>query len=272
MFSGIVEEMGSVSSLIKNDAIELWDGKVGEGVELTVKAKVVLDGATNGCSICVNGVCLTVVSFDDEEFKVGLAPETLRQSNLEGLVEGDRVNLERALAVNGRNSGHFVQGHVDDVGTIVSMESDENSIVVKIKAPEELMRYIVPKGFIALDGTSLTVCEVDNRECTFTVMLVAYTQDHIVLPSNREGDKVNLEVDVLGKYVERSFSVFLDRLGALEQWQEEMDSQLKVTKASIPRNMGDKLERLDHLIKNRDLVLDLVENRLARLESQSKKE
>ncbi|CAN0322340.1 unnamed protein product, partial [Hapterophycus canaliculatus] len=102
------------------------------GVELTVKADTVLDGATEGCSIAVNGVCLTVTSFNGEEFKVGLAPETLRRSNLESLTAGDGVNLERALPVNGRNSGHFVQGHVDNVGTIVSMETDEDSLVVKV--------------------------------------------------------------------------------------------------------------------------------------------
>ncbi|CAB1101620.1 unnamed protein product [Ectocarpus sp. CCAP 1310/34] len=272
MFSGIVEEMGSVASLVKNEKVKLWDGSEGAGVELTVKANTVLEGATEGCSIAVNGVCLTVTSFNGDEFKVGLAPETLRRSNLEDLRAGDEVNLERALPVDGRNSGHFVQGHVDNVGTILSMEADEDSLVVKVEVPQDLVRYIAPKGFIAVDGTSLTVCEVNNQECWFTFMLVAYTQQHVVIPKKSKGDKVNLEVDVLGKYVERSLSSVLDRLGALEDWRETADRKLASSKdgAKVSEDIDFKIRHVEHKVKNRDMVLDVIENRLARLEAAEK--
>jgi riboflavin synthase len=194
MFSGIVEEMGVVRSLEHNTAARLWDGSSGEAVELTVEADVALEGASLGCSIAVNGVCLTVTEFDEHcfkpWFKVGLAPETLRLSNLAAVKAGDVVNLERALASGGRNSGHFVQGHVDNVGTILKFEPEGDSLWLRIGAPAELMRYIVPKGFIAIDGTSLTVCEVNHAEGWFTFMLVAYTQQHIIIPTKQVGDKV----------------------------------------------------------------------------------
>ncbi|CAM9641870.1 unnamed protein product [Discosporangium mesarthrocarpum] len=267
MFSGIVEEMGSIGSIIKNDKVALWDGTVGEGVELTVKAKTALEGATVGCSISVNGVCLTVTEFNDREFKVGLAPETLRRSNLEDLKTGDLVNLERALPADGRNSGHFVQGHVDDTGTITSLEPDGDSLTVKVQAPRELMRYIVPKGFIAVDGTSLTVCEVDNERCWFTFMLVAFTQKHIALPGKPVGSKVNLEVDVLGKYVERSLESVLGRLHSLEERSKAMENKLLRLKGISAAKIDERMDLVDHKVKVRDLVLDVIENRLARLES-----
>ncbi|CAN0135533.1 unnamed protein product [Ascophyllum nodosum] len=271
MFSGIVEETGSVSSLVKNDAVKLWDGALGEGVELTVKANTVLDGATEGCSIAVNGVCLTVTSFSREEFKVGLAPETLRRSNLGDLEEGDGVNLERALPVDGRNSGHFVQGHVDDVGTILNMEMDQDSLVVKVRAPQDLMRYIVPKGFISVDGTSLTVCEVNYEECWFSFMLVAYTQRNVIIPSKSEGDTVNLEVDVLGKYVERSLSSVLDRLSALEGWKKATALKLASMEGLRASDIDFKIGNVEHKVMNRDLILETVEGRLARLEHANAK-
>jgi riboflavin synthase len=193
MFSGIVEEMGQVVSLTKNEAMELWDGSVGEGTELVIKADVALDGAYEGASICVNGVCTTVVTYDGSSFKVGLAPETLRRSDLGGLKTGDAVNLERALAADGRNSGHCVQ-------------------------------FIVPKGFIAVDGTSLTVCEVNVEEGWFTFMLVAYTQSKIVVAQKEEGQFVNLEADVFGKYVERSMTSLLERVESLEATVRELQA------------------------------------------------
>ena len=215
MFSGIVEEMGTVKRLEKVAGIELWDGSVGEGWEMEVDAKVVLEQASLGCSIAVNGVCLTVTEFDEKRFAVGLAPETIRRTNLVNLKAGDPINLERALAADGRNSGHFVQGHVDDVGIIEELRPDGDSLYVKVrpdavgcdpvgpfgrclhlrgaesclshprqvKPPARLMPYIVPKGFIAVDGTSLTVCEVDYTEGWFNFMLVAYTQQKIIIPN-----------------------------------------------------------------------------------------
>lgn len=217
MFSGIVEEMGKVESLTRNPELTLWDGSVGEGTELVVKATTALDGAYLGASIAINGVCTTVTELTDNTFKVGLAPETLRRSNLGELENGMDVNLERSLPADGRNSGHFVQGHVDCTGTILSKTRDGESLWIKIKAPENFMSLVVPKGYIAVDGTSLTVCEVNQTECWFNLMLVAYTQSHIILPNKAVGDKVNLEADVLGKYVQRSMESLMERVVALEK-------------------------------------------------------
>jgi len=218
MFSGIVEEMGEVVSLKSSAEMTLWDGSVGEGTELVVKSPsgLVLDGAYEGASIAINGVCTTVVVFDDHSFKVGLAPETLRRSSLGDLSAGEPVNLERSLPADGRNSGHFVQGHVDCTGTILSKEPDGESLWIKVAAPPELMRLVVPKGFIAVDGTSLTVCEVDQKGGWFSFMLVAYTQAKIIVPQKEVGDKVNLEADVFGKYVAQSVGGLLERVAALE--------------------------------------------------------
>ena len=221
MFSGIVEEMGAVQRLEKVPRMEQWDGTVGEGWELDVKASEVLDGASLGCSIAVNGVCLTVTEFDDSVFTVGLAPETLRKTNIAKLSAGDPVNLERALPADGRNSGHFVQGHVDDVGEIVSLRPEGDSLWVTVKPPARLLPYIVPKGFIAVDGTSLTVCEVDHAAGTFNFMLIAFTQEKVVIAKKAVGDFVNLEVDVISKYVEQSLQAVLARVDALEKRLDE---------------------------------------------------
>mgnify|MGYP000088386688 CR=1 FL=1 len=162
MFSGIVEEIGTVNSLMKDSAVEMWDGSVGEGYILSVTTDVAFEDAYVGCSIAVNGVCLTATTLDTatKAITFGLAPETLRRSNLGSLHPKSPVNLERALRADGRNSGHFVQGHVDGTGTVVSKTVEGDSLWVRVRAPSELMRYIVPKGFIAIDGTSLTICEV----------------------------------------------------------------------------------------------------------------
>jgi riboflavin synthase len=217
MFSGIVEEIGSVARLEKRTDLPLWDGTVGEGWELEVKAEDVLSTAELGCSIAVNGVCLTVTAFDDSACSFGLAPETLRLTNLADLQPGAEVNLERALAADGRNSGHMVQGHVDDVGTIEELRPEGDALWVRVRPPARLMPYIVPKGFIAIDGTSLTVCEVNTTEGWFNFMLVAYTQQHIIIPKKPLGGKVNIEVDVTAKYVEKSMSALLGRVEALEE-------------------------------------------------------
>jgi len=206
-----------VKRLELKKGLKLWDGSVGEGWELQVGAQTVLDGAYLGCSIAVNGVCLTVTEFDGDSFTAGLSPETLRRTNLQELPSGAPVNLERALAADGRNSGHFVQGHVDDVGVIEEMRPDGEALWIRVKAPPRLMPYIVPKGFIAIDGTSLTVCNTNVADSWFDFMLVAYTQSKIILPSKQVGDAVNLEVDVTAKYVERSMGAMLERIEALER-------------------------------------------------------
>lgn len=191
MFTGIVEEIGSVRDLRQEEGS--W--------VLGVEAKLALEGARLGDSIAVNGVCLTVTDLATGAFAVGLAPETLSRTNLGDLKAGDRVNLERSMAADGRFGGHFVQGHVDGTGTLTAREVDGDSLRITVQAPAALMRYLVPKGYVAIDGTSLTV--IDALEDRFTFMLVAYTQQHIVLPTRPVGSRVNLEVDVFAKYVER---------------------------------------------------------------------
>eukprot|EP00568_Trieres_chinensis_P008438 CAMPEP_0183293470 /NCGR_PEP_ID=MMETSP0160_2-20130417/2144_1 /TAXON_ID=2839 ORGANISM="Odontella Sinensis, Strain Grunow 1884" /NCGR_SAMPLE_ID=MMETSP0160_2 /ASSEMBLY_ACC=CAM_ASM_000250 /LENGTH=286 /DNA_ID=CAMNT_0025454591 /DNA_START=21 /DNA_END=879 /DNA_ORIENTATION=+ len=230
MFTGIVEEMGEVVSLEERDDMTLWDGSKGKGTELTVKGKVAMDGAYLGCSICVSGVCLTATELDfpSDQFKVGLAPETLRRTYLGSLKPGSAVNLERASEIGGRNSGHFVQGHVDGIGTIIDRWTDEDSLFFKVQVDDDLLRYIVPKGFVAIDGTSLTVCEVDTRpdEKWFTFMLVEYTQKKIIIPQKVVGDPLNIEVDVLGKYSESAIAAVLPRIEELENRVKELEQKL----------------------------------------------
>jgi len=194
MFTGIVEEMGQVQSVSNSST----------GYEMTITARTALDGVQLGDSISVNGVCLTVTWFNANSFTVGVAPETRSLTNLERLKAGDPVNLERAVTPTTRLGGHYVQGHVDGVGELARMQPDGESLRVTINAPQELTKYMVPKGFIALDGVSLTL--VDVAATSFSIMLVAYTQQHIVLPTRQLGDLVNIEVDILGKYVEKLIS------------------------------------------------------------------
>ena len=191
MFTGIVEEIGSVESL----------SEIGGGWSLTVQAQTVLGGARIGDSLAINGTCLTVTALTTNSFTVGLSPETLRRTNLGDLRANDEVNLERSLAADGRIGGHFVQGHVDGTGTVRTFRPEGDSLWVTVEADPQLLRYIVPKGYIAVDGVSLTVVEVFPE--TFTFMLVDYTQQHITLPRKQLGSRVNLEVDILGKYVEK---------------------------------------------------------------------
>ncbi|MHB1415831.1 MAG: riboflavin synthase [Chloroflexota bacterium] len=190
MFTGIVEEVGKVRSL-----------KGGAEPSLTIEAKAILEDVHLGDSIAVNGVCLTVTAFEGSSFTVGLMPETLRRSNLGNLGPAAEINLERALAVGGRLGGHFVQGHVDGTGRLLEVRRDREALVVRFSAPPEVMRYIVPKGFVAVDGISLTVLDCDRA--SFAVSLVNFTQQHVTLANRRAGYVVNLECDILGKYVER---------------------------------------------------------------------
>ena len=189
MFTGIVEEVGRVQ--------RLW--QIDGGWQLRVAAASVLADVQLGHSIAINGTCLTVTEFNSEFFTVGLSPETLRCTNLGDLLPAAEVNLERSLAANGRIGGHFVQGHVDGTGVIAKKQAEGDSLWLTIEAAPDLLRLIVPKGYVAIDGTSLTV--VDVTSTYFTFMLVAYTQTHITLPRKPAGDRVNIEVDILGKYV-----------------------------------------------------------------------
>ncbi|PIM99290.1 Riboflavin synthase alpha chain [Handroanthus impetiginosus] len=199
LFTGIVEEMGTVKQLGFDQD---------NSFTMKIQASTVLEDVHLGDSISVNGTCLTVTEFDtvSSEFSVGLSPETLRKTSLGELERGSLVNLERALSPTTRMGGHFVQGHVDGTGEIVEMTPEGDSLWVKVKVQRELLKYIVPKGFIAIDGTSLTVVDVFDEEPCFNFMLVAYTQQKVVIPLKKVGQKVNLEVDILGKYVERLLS------------------------------------------------------------------
>ncbi len=190
MFTGIVEELGTVAAC----------QPTADGFDLSVNCKTVLDGSILGDSIAVNGVCLTVTALTDSQFTAGLAPETRQRTNLDSLTTGSPVNLERSVTPTTRMGGHFVQGHVDATGKIKSFTKDKDALWVAIEVPQTLMRYIVTKGYVTLDGTSLTV--VDVGDDWFNVTLVSYTQSHIVMPTKAVGDAVNVEVDVLGKYVE----------------------------------------------------------------------
>ncbi len=191
MFTGIVEEIGTVRHL----------RRVGSGYELAMSCALVTQDTRLGDSIAVNGVCLTVTQLAADGFTVGLSPETRSRTNLIHLASGDRVNLERSVTPTTRLGGHFVQGHVDGTGQISGFRRDEDALWLSITAAPAILRYIVPKGYVTLDGTSLTV--VDVNEQSFSVTLVAYTQQQIILPHKKAGDLVNIEVDVLGKYVEK---------------------------------------------------------------------
>ncbi len=191
MFTGLVEEIGIVAAVAKS----------ADSFDLTVSAATVLDGLKLGDSIAINGVCLTATAFNHNTFTVGLAPETLARTNLGDLVAGDPVNLERSLLPTTRLGGHFVQGHVDATGTISSFRPDKDALWLTVKTDPALMRYIVTKGYIAIDGTSLTV--VDTGADWFNVTLINYTQPKIILPRKKPGDRINLEVDILAKYIER---------------------------------------------------------------------
>ncbi len=191
MFSGIVEEVGTVQRWLRR----------GDSASLTIRAGQVLEGTRLGDSIAVNGTCLTVTRLSGDTFSVDLTPETLRRTNLGLLLPGDPVNLERSLAVGSRIGGHFVQGHVDGVGQVRTLRREGASVVIGFSAPPEVMRYVVVKGFIAVDGMSLTV--VDRLEDGFTVAIIPYTLEHTIAGNYRVGTVVNLEADILGKYVER---------------------------------------------------------------------
>lgn len=186
MFTGIVEETGSVIDRQEHG--------------LTIRAATVMPGMKLGDSIAVNGTCLTVVHFDAGQFQVDLAPETLRRTALGQLETGSAVNLERPLAVSDRLGGHIVQGHIDAAGRITSIRPEGDCFIFRIRAPKRLMPYIVEKGFIAVDGISLTV--VAKGDTSFTLSVIPYTLQNTNLREKSANHRVNLEMDILAKYVE----------------------------------------------------------------------
>ena len=191
MFTGIVEELGEIRETHRE----------ADSITLTIRATTVLDDVHHGDSIAVNGVCLTVVEFGDDFFTADLMQETLVRSSLGQVEVGSKVNLERATAVGQRLGGHIVQGHIDGTGEVISRTPGERWEVVRISLPEQLSKYVVEKGSIAVDGTSLTVSAVG--EGFFEVSLIPTTLTDSVIGSTAVGTKVNLEVDVLAKYVEK---------------------------------------------------------------------
>ena len=187
MFTGIVEEVGSV--------------KVVEESRLVIGASEVLSDVKVGDSIAVNGACLTVTTYDESGFSVDVVPETLRRTNLGELTSGSPVNLERSMPAYGRFGGHMVQGHIDGTAAIRSIESEGDALMVIFDAPPSIMRYLVEKGFISVDGASLTIVNCDNF--SFSVTIIPHTQENTVFKSKKVGDSVNLEVDIMAKYIER---------------------------------------------------------------------
>jgi riboflavin synthase len=185
MFTGIVEEVGSVVSI--------------SPTVLKVAAAKALVNLQLGGSVAVNGACLTAITFDSKTFSVNVMPETLQKTNLGLLKSGDKVNLERPLGLGGELGGHLVQGHVDGTGKITSITPEGNALRIKFTAPPEIMRLIVTKGFICIDGMSLTVTEKDEK--TFGVSIVDFTRNNTTVPCKKTGDMVNLETDIIGKYV-----------------------------------------------------------------------
>ena len=187
MFTGIIEEIGRIASAQSNN--------------LVISASDVLRGIELGGSIAVNGVCLTVINFDSNSFSVDIMPETLKQTNLGLLCAGDEVNLERPVTLRKPLGGHLVQGHIDGTGRVTSITWDGEAMIIRFEAPLEVMRYLVKKGFIAVDGVSLTMASRDTS--SFQVSIVDFTRRHTTLGSRQVGDIVNLEVDIIAKYVEQ---------------------------------------------------------------------
>lgn len=191
MFTGIVEEIGQVTGLRQSATSTV----------LGIRAKTVLQGTKLGDSIAVNGVCLTVVRLTADGFEGDVMPETLRRTNLGALKPKSQVNLERAMAADGRFGGHIVAGHIDGTGTITGISPEGNAVWVTVSAAPELLRYIVEKGSIAIDGISLTVAYVDNT--CFRVSIIPHTGQETTLLTRKPGYIVNLECDIVGKYIEK---------------------------------------------------------------------
>ncbi len=191
VFTGIVEEMGSVKNIVYGSS----------SIKLFIECATVIEGTVKGDSIAVNGICLTVTELGEKWFAADVMPETMRKTGLEKLKPGRKVNLERALRLADRLGGHIVSGHIDGTGTITGLKKEDNAVLITITAPKQIMKYIVQKGSVALDGTSLTIAEVTSN--TFTVSLIPLTRGFTILGSKSIGDEVNIECDIIGKYVEK---------------------------------------------------------------------
>lgn len=191
MFTGLIEEIGTMEKAVSGE----------KSMKLTLHASKVLENIKIGDSISTNGVCLTVASFTTSTFTVDVMPETMRKTNLGKLKKGNGVNLERALKVSDRLGGHIVSGHIDGTGIIKEYKDEDNATWVTVETKKEIIKYIIPKGSIAIDGTSLTV--VDTTDRSFRVSLIPITKEETILLKKKVGDEVNLECDIVGKYIER---------------------------------------------------------------------
>ncbi|ESE31330.1 riboflavin synthase, alpha subunit [Eubacterium brachy ATCC 33089] len=192
MFTGIIEEVGKIKNI-----------QGGTNYKLTIAASKILEDIHLGDSIAVNGICLTAISWDNGSFTVDVMRETLERTSLHRLRAGSFVNLERALAANGRFGGHIVSGHIDGTGEIINIRRDANAVLYKIKTSEKIMEFIIEKGSIAIDGISLTVAKVDRS--AFYVSVIPHTLENTILLRKKTGDIVNLENDIVGKYI-KSFT------------------------------------------------------------------
>jgi riboflavin synthase len=192
MFTGIIEEIGSIQSIQQVKSL---------GKRLSINAKLVLEDVKLGDSIAVNGICLTVTDFSKNNFSVDVMPETMNQTNLGNLKVNSPVNLERAMLAGGRFGGHIVSGHIDGTATIVNKEVLANAIIYTFQSTPEVVRYMVPRGSVTIDGISLTLIMVDQDK--FAVSLIPHTKDVTILGNKKKGDYVNIECDMLAKYVEK---------------------------------------------------------------------
>ncbi|ERF69391.1 hypothetical protein EPUS_05936 [Endocarpon pusillum Z07020] len=249
MFTGLVETIGTVTNLTSLDSTSSG----GSGTSLTISdCASILSDASLGDSISVNGTCLTITEFSHPNnpssssssassyFKVGVSPETLRRTNLGSLAQGSKVNLERSVSASTRMGGHFVQGHVDTIATILGVREDGNSLVFRLQPRERrVLRYVIEKGYVALDGASLTVTRVedDDDEAWFEIMLIAYTQEKVVTAAKREGEDVNLEIDMVGKYVEKSVRGYFE--------DTRKGGEAAVLEKMVERIVGEKIKAMD---------------------------
>lgn len=215
MFTGIIEEIGTIKSINSN----------GISSQLCINANKILEDTKIGDSIAVNGVCLTVTSIKSNLFTADVMAETLRRSNLGSLLPQSKVNLERAMPANGRFGGHIVSGHIDGTGTIVETKPEGNAVWIKINCSDNLLKYIIHKGSITIDGISLTVAKVTDSD--FSVSIIPHTAANTTLLQKKSGDVVNLENDVVGKYIEKLLSF---------QKIDEQKPQSKITEEFLRQN------------------------------------
>lgn len=215
MFTGIIEEIGTIKSI----------NSTGISSQLCISTNTILEDTKIGDSIAVNGVCLTVTSIKSNLFTADVMAETLRRSNLGSLIPQSKVNLERAMPANGRFGGHIVSGHIDGTGTIVETKPEGNAVWIKINCSDNLLKYIIHKGSITIDGISLTVAKVTDSD--FSVSIIPHTAANTTLLQKKSGDVVNLENDVVGKYIEKLLSF---------QKIDEQKPQSKITEEFLRQN------------------------------------